>query len=135
MFRCRRSLVLLPALLLLAAARAGASPPPVPAGLEVDPGMVTQGDGPKTTLKTVVRLPWASPGYFICEIRSPKRAITCTTIIFKKGDVEGEGSATVDWSQVTIDTEVKLSAFNVEAPDKTVYFTVKLHKKPDEDNN
>ncbi len=102
----------------------------VPISLAIEPGTVKQGDDGRTYLKTTVTLQAPSPTYFICEVRSQdKHKLECSTIIFKKGDLQGKGYATVFWSGVSDDTSVKVKAFNVEAPDVAVSFTVQLQVK------
>jgi hypothetical protein len=124
------------ALLLLAAAVPVTSPAQVqtpvsrigvPVALSVDPASVKQGDESQTILKTVVTLQAPSPEFFVCEVRSEdKRKIACNDIIFKKGDTEGIGTATVNWSQIEADGSITISARNVETPDVVVSFSVNL---------
>jgi hypothetical protein len=99
-------------------------------GLSAEPSTIKQGDALKTTIKTKVTLQAPSPNYFICEVRSPKRALACTSLVFKKGDTEATGTGAIDWTRVLLDTTVKISAFNVNTPQKTIYFTIKLQPKP-----
>jgi hypothetical protein len=105
----------------------------VPISLSVDPASVKQGDDAETVLKTLVTLQGPSPDYFICEVRSDERGkITCSDIIFKKGDTDGVGIATVHWSQVEGDDQIKITARNVETPDVVVSFTVNLQVRTTE---
>ena len=99
----------------------------VPISLSVNPGTVKQGDDGETVLKTVVTLQGPSPEYFVCEVRCDERGkISCSDIIFKKGDTQGIGIATVHWPEIEDDDQVKVTARNVEAPEVIVSFTVNL---------
>jgi len=125
----RLAFVLL-AMFFVTLTHAGADTVAVPISLSIDPAVVLQGDDQRTVLKTTVTLQAPSPGYFICEVRSKeKRKLECTSIIFKKGDTEGQGVATIYWDNVKTDSTVKVSAFNVDTPDTVVSFTVKLQVK------
>jgi hypothetical protein len=105
----------------------------VPISLSVNPASIKQGDDAETLLKTVVTLQGPSPDYFICEVRSDERGkISCSDIIFKKGDTSGVGIATVHWSQIEGDDQIKVTARNVEAPDVVVSFTVNLQVRTNE---
>jgi hypothetical protein len=105
----------------------------VPVSLSVDPASVKQGDDAQSILKIVVTLEAPSPEYFICEVRSDDRSkISCSDIIFKKGDLSGVGLATVNWSQIDADCRVKITARNVETPDVIVSYTVNLQVRTNE---
>jgi hypothetical protein len=122
--------VLLLAFCLLPAVLARADAVGVPVTLSVTPASVKQGDQEEAILKTVVTLQGPSPDYFICEVRSEdKRKVSCTDIIFKKGDTEGVGLATVFWSRIDDDCKVKITARNIETPDTVVSFTISLQVK------
>jgi hypothetical protein len=102
----------------------------VPVTLSVDPGSIKQGDDLDSILKTVVTLQAPSPEYFVCEVRSENKSkISCSSIIFKKGDTEGVGLATVHWAQIGSDTRIVLTARNVETPDVIVSCNVDLQVK------
>lgn len=116
--------------LLLASIPGRAGGVGVPVSLSIDPATITQGDERRTVVKTTVTLEAPSPNYFICEVRSQDRQkLECTSIIFKKGDTEGTGTATVYWPNVEVDATVKVTAFNVDTPDTVVSFTVNLAVK------
>jgi hypothetical protein len=115
------------AFFLLASVTVRADGSGVPISLSIDPATITQGDESRTVIKTTVKLAAPSPDYFICEVRSEDRQkVACTSIIFKKGDTEGTGTATIDWTHVAVDSAVKITAFNVATPDTTVTMTVNL---------
>jgi hypothetical protein len=103
-----------------------------PIELVVIPAVVKQGDQVTTTVKTEVTLRSPAPCYFICEVRSSdKGQLDCKDIIFRKGDLTGSGTATIDWDEVTESTTVEVSAFSVDAPDKAVRIKVTLQRKDD----
>jgi hypothetical protein len=130
---CSLPSALLLALVLLPAGLVHADHVGVPISLTVAPASVKQGDDAETLLKTTVTLQGPSPEYFICEIRSDQRGkVTCSDIIFKKGDTQGIGNAVVHWSQVVADDQVKITARNVETPDVVVSFTVNLQVRTTE---
>jgi hypothetical protein len=105
----------------------------VPVTLSVDPASVKQGDDAQSILKVIVTLQGPSPDYFICAVRSEdKRKISCSDIIFKKGDLNGVSVATVNWSQIDSDSRIEITARNVEAPDVVVSFTVNLQVRTNE---
>ena len=119
--------------LLLGTGPAAAEKNTVPLQLTVDPATIREGADDKVTLKTVVTLQSPSPRFFICQVRSEDRnLISCTDIIFRKGDTVQTGSASFSWSNITADCEIKIAAFNIETPDTISWFTVSLRKKTDD---
>ena len=107
---------------------APASATGVPAKLEVVPAVIDQ-DAGQDAVKTLVTLDKPAPCFFICELRSPSlRQLVLTDIIFKKGDLLGQGSCKVRWEAVETDCAIKVSAFSVDAPDLAVSCTVTLHR-------
>jgi hypothetical protein len=102
----------------------------VPVKLFITPGTVQELDATRTTVKVRVVLAVPAPCYFVCELRSSdKRQLSLADIIFKKGDTEGVGTGTVDWSEVSADGSIKVLAFSTDAPDRTVEAIVQLQRK------
>ena len=105
----------------------------VPLELLIVPNVIEQGEDSTSPITTQVTLRAPSPCYFICEVRSAdSRQLECRDIIFRKGDTIGSGTGTVDWSEVTETTTLRVSAFSVDAPDKAVTIKVTLQRKDDE---
>jgi hypothetical protein len=119
------------ALGLIIAFPAAAAPSGVVAGLSIEPATVQQGDPDTTVVLTRVTLQAPSPDFFICQVRSDNHDVTCSSIIFKKGDTEATGKATINWANLQTDTQVILSAFNIESPDKEASATLRLQTKAD----
>jgi hypothetical protein len=104
-----------------------------PVTFTVDPATIRQRDRDTSQVQALVTLSEPSPTFFICRIRSydPDK-IGFSTIIFKKGDIQGKGVGTVHWKAVYKDCRVRLSAFNTDAPDRQLSFTVALKPVPPE---
>jgi hypothetical protein len=96
--------------------------------LTIDPATVRQKDGKdfSRAVATVV-LNEPSPAYFLCVIRSEdEEKIRFPAIIFRKGDRKGKTEGTVRWKLILRETRVRLSAYNADAPDRRLTFTVAL---------
>jgi hypothetical protein len=105
----------------------------VPIKLVITPSTVKEADATRATVKVLVVLRSPAPCYFICELRSSdRRQLSLTDIIFRKGDTEGFGAGTVDWSEVPADGSIQVLAFSTDAPDQTVSASVLLQRKQEE---
>ena len=97
--------------------------------LKVDPATIRQGSEKKVTkVHATVLLKEAAPQLFICKIRSEDGSkIGFSTIIFHKGDYKAtsEGSVVV-WKNVEVEKRIRLTAYNADAPDRQLSFTVTL---------
>jgi hypothetical protein len=99
-----------------------------PLSLTIDPATVRQ-KSEKTTSTTLatVLLKEPSPAFFVCVIRSDSEAkITFPTIIFRKGDVKGTSEGQVEWKAILHVSRVRISAYNADAPDRKLTYTVTL---------
>ena len=102
----------------------------VPLKLVIIPSSIQEEDATRATVKVRVTLRAPAPCYFICELRSSdRRQLSLADIIFRKGDIEGVGTGTIDWSEVPADGSIKVQAFSTDAPDQKVEATVALHRK------
>jgi hypothetical protein len=109
-----------------------------PLTLIVDPATVRQkSDQATARVHAIVRLKEPSPAIFICQVRSQDGAkMTFSTIIFAKGEVEGTGDGIVHWKAVLRETRLRVTAYNIDAPDPRLSFTVTLipNMEPTPDN-
>lgn len=99
-----------------------------PLSLAIDPATVRQ-KSQKTTSTTLatVLLKEPSPAFFVCVIRSDNEAkITFPTIVFRKGDMKGTSEGKVQWKAILHVSRVRISAYNADAPDRKLTFTVTL---------
>jgi hypothetical protein len=105
----------------------------LPVSFTVDPATIRQRDRDTSEVQALVKLSEPSPTFFVCQIRSfDSDKIAFSTIIFKKGDTQGKSVGTVHWKAVYKDCRVRLSAFNTDAPDQQLSFTVALKPAPPE---
>ena len=105
----------------------------VPASFTVEPATIRQRDRDTSQVQALVKLSEPSPTFFVCQIRSyDSDKIAFSTIIFKKGDIQGKSQGIVHWKAVYKDCRVRLSAFNTDAPDQQLSFTVALKPAPPE---
>ena len=99
-----------------------------PLSLKIDPATIRQKSEKmtSTTLATVL-LNEPSPAFFVCVIRSESEAkISFPTIIFRKGDLKGTSEGNVQWKAILHVSRVRISAYNADAPDRKLTFTVTL---------
>jgi hypothetical protein len=97
------------------------------ASFTVDPATSRERNEETSRVEATVTLTTPSPAFFVCEIRSEdSRKVTFENIIFKKGDLKGKGEGVVHWKTVLKDSRVRVSAFNTDAPDQQISFTVIL---------
>jgi hypothetical protein len=105
----------------------------VPVAFTVDPATIRERDRDTSEVQALVTLSEPSPTFFVCRIRSfDSDKIAFSTIIFKKGDIQGKSRGIVHWKAVYKDCRVRLSAFNTDAPDRQLSFTVALKPAPPE---
>ncbi len=96
--------------------------------ITVSPATIRQ-TSEKTTSKAVatVLLQDPAPAVFVCVIRSEEASkISFPTIIFRKGDRLATCEGKVHWSGVLRERRIRLSAYNADAPDRKLTFTVML---------
>jgi len=99
-----------------------------PLSLAIDPATVRQKSQKTTSVAlATVLLKEPSPDFFVCVIRSASEAkISFRTIVFRKGDTKGTSEGTVQWKAIHRVSRVRISAYNAEAPDRKLTFTVTL---------
>lgn len=68
-----------------------------------------------------------APAVFVCVVHSDETSkISFPTIIFRKGDRQGTCEGQVHWKGVLRERRIRLSAYNADAPDRKLTFTVTL---------
>jgi hypothetical protein len=96
--------------------------------LSVDPATLRQ-TSDKATSKavTTVLLQDPAPAVFVCIVRSDQPAkIGFPTIVFRKGDRKATCEGKVQWKSVLRECRIRISAYNADAPDRRITFTVTL---------
>jgi hypothetical protein len=98
-----------------------------PLSFSIDPATVRQREADTSPVEALIVLKEPSPTFFICQIRSfDKDKISFPNVIFRKGDLKGKSEGLVHWKFVLTDCRVRISVFNVDAPDQQLSFTVTL---------
>lgn len=99
-----------------------------PLTFTVDPATVRQKENKEFSRVTAtVTLKDPSPGYFVCIIRGQDEdKINFPGIIFRKGDRKASVVGTVHWKLVRREIRLRLAAYNADAPDRRLTFTVAL---------
>jgi hypothetical protein len=102
----------------------------------VEPATIRQRAETQTAkVQAVVKLQEPSPAFFILKIRSQDAdQISFPSIVFRKGDVRGTSDGVVYWKAVKREARVRLSAYNTDAPDQQLSFTVTLKPVPPPDS-
>ena len=116
------------ALVLALTAQAAAFPTGELLALKVEPATIRQGSEKKVTkVHATVLLKEAAPMVFICKIRSEDGSkLAFSTIIFPKGAYKETSEGSVTWKNVAVEKRIRLTAYNADAPDRQLSFTVTL---------
>lgn len=127
-YLCQGAIVTL--LVVFAGVTAPAFSTGVPVEFSIAPATIRQQNKDEGSAVATVTLKAPSPTFFVCQIRSndPEK-ISFSTIIFKKGQVQGTAAGVVHWLRILKDGTIKLSAFSVDAPGEKLWFTVGLKVK------
>ncbi len=96
--------------------------------LTIDPATLRQTTDKATSRPTAtVVLQDPAPAVFVCVLRSDESPkISFPTIIFRKGDRKATCVGTVQWKNVLRARRIRISAYNADAPDRKMTFTVML---------
>jgi hypothetical protein len=107
---------------------APAFPSGEPLAFVVDPATARQKNDQATMkVRAIVKLKEPSPAFFICQLHSQDAAkMAFPAIIFAKGDVKGTSDGLVHWKAVRAETRLHITAYNADAPDLRLSFTVTL---------
>ena len=96
--------------------------------LTIDPATLRQtSDKPISKLLATVLLQDPAPAVFVCILRSDEPAkISFPTIVFRKGDRKATSEGKVMWTAVLRERRIRVTAYNADAPDRKMTFTVTL---------
>jgi hypothetical protein len=108
----------------------------IPLIFTVDPPTVRQRGEEKTaTVTATVTLKEPSPNFFVCKIRGENGDILdFPPIVFWKDHVTEISKGVIHWPAVQRDMRLRFLAYNVDAPDRQLAFTVILKPDPAPDD-
>ena len=114
--------------MMVSESSAPAFPVGEPLSFVVDPATARQkNDQAMTKVRAIVKLKEPSPAFFVCQLHSQDAAkVAFPTIIFAKGDRTGMSDGVIHWKAVRGETRLHITAYNADAPDLRLSFTVTL---------